>query len=137
MTILTATFILLMIFQFKHLLADYYWQTPRMYLNKGQPTGWFWPLTEHAGLHALFTGMIAFGFLTYYTHFTITDIQIISVVLAAFDFGTHFLTDRWKATRGRKPDQAQFWIDLGWDQMVHHIVGIIIVFYLIHVVGGF
>jgi hypothetical protein len=136
MTYLIATFILLVIFQFKHLLADYYWQTPRMYLNKGQPTGWFWPLTEHAGVHALFTFMIIFGFVTSLTSYVITDVQLLAMTAAGFDFITHFATDRWKATRPGGPDTPKFWIYLGWDQMIHHLVGIVIVFGTITTING-
>jgi hypothetical protein len=133
---ITTIFILLILFQFKHLLADYYWQTPRHYLNKGQSSGWFWPLAEHAGIHAMVTFSIIFGYLTFDTRMILSDIQLISLSAAGFDFITHFTTDRWKATRPGGPDTKEFWIYLGWDQMIHHIVGILIVFGVMMAIGG-
>jgi hypothetical protein len=115
----TEILVLLVLFQFKHLIADYYLQFPYMYLNKGKEQGWFWPLTHHANVHAAFT-LVIIGFYS----------QGILVPIGAmiFDFVTHFITDRWKATRGLSPDTEKFWINLGIDQMVHHIVGIIIIY---------
>lgn len=50
--------ILLIAFQIKHLIADYYLQFEYMYKNKGQVTGWFGPLKDHATIHAAGTGII-------------------------------------------------------------------------------
>ena len=111
--------ILLVAFQLKHLVADYYLQFPYMYENKGKPTGWVMPLVHHSEVHAAFTlfiiGLYAEG---------------IMIPLAAmlFDFTTHFITDRWKAIKKDGPDTSAFWYSLGIDQMVHHIVGILIIF---------
>lgn len=120
-------FILLIIFQIKHLIADYYLQYPYMYENKGKPKDWAWPLFEHSSMHGGFTlGIIA----SYMALFTITlgsDVILIAVGLATFDLVTHFCIDRWKATRKGGPDTKEFWVNLGIDQSLHHIVGIIII----------
>ena len=121
----TTILILLIAFQIKHLIADYYLQFPYMYENKGQKTGWFYPLMEHAGMHMAGTMIILIAYSVYKDS---QAIFITSMMLSLFDFITHFITDRWKATRGRKPDEKKFWTDLGIDQMVHHVVGIIIVY---------
>jgi hypothetical protein len=122
---------LLLVFQLKHLVVDYYLQTPRMYGNKGKPYGWFWPLVEHAGVHAVATFLILVFFFVLTSGFTLSDAQVVGATAAAFDFVTHFITDRWKATRKHSSREPQFWINLGWDQMIHHIVGILIVFWVV------
>ena len=122
--------ILALIFQIKHLLADYYQQTPYMYLNKGQPIGWEIPLALHAGIQASYTFVISAGYLLY-QNLAWSDILVLSFGFWVFDFVTHFVTDRWKATRKGGPDTPKFWIYLGWDQMIHHIVGLLIVYALV------
>ena len=122
----TTVFVLLIIFQIKHLIADYYLQFPYMYLNKGNPTGWFMPLFEHSFVHSVITFIIAYIYIWYIGSFNI----LIVFGVTLFDLLTHFVTDRWKATRGTTPNQEKFWTALGIDQMIHHIVSIIIVFVL-------
>ena len=115
-------FLLLLGFQLKHFLADYSLQFEYMYENKGRLSGWIKPLAHHSLVHATFTFFISVGFV---------GISI-ALALGAFDFITHFLTDRWKARKPEKCNQDNsFWINLGIDQMVHHTVGIIIT-YLIY-----
>jgi len=120
--------ILLLVFQIKHLLADYYLQFPYMYENKGKPTGWVEPLLDHAGVHAIFTAIIIGVYFDIYDVSNTLDHNILFFSIIVFDFVTHFITDRWKATRGRTPNESKFWTALGIDQMVHHTVGILIVF---------
>ena len=129
-----SIFILLVVFQFKHLIADYYLQFPYMYENKGKPgiTNWVRPLFDHSMVHATFTFFIIFGFLVGYLELSYDKALIIALFAGAFDFITHFLTDRWKATRKGGTDTASFWQNLGIDQMIHHLVGIIIVFGVIY-----
>ncbi len=113
--------ILLLAFQVKHLIADYYLQFPYMYENKGKPTGWMSPLTDHSFVHAAITGLIVAGFTANIT---------IALVAMMFDFVTHFVTDRIKAIQPEGPDTKRFWTNLGWDQLTHHTTGIIIIFYI-------
>lgn len=120
----TTILVLLIAFQLKHLIADYYLQFPYMYENKGAKKNWFWPLFDHTLVHAAGTVII----LSVYA-FTVSSISGFYIVpLATLDLATHFVTDRWKATRGRTPNESKFWYDLGIDQMVHHTVGILIVY---------
>jgi len=116
----TDVFVLLVLFQFKHLIADYYLQFPYMYENKGKESGWVRPLFDHAFVHTLMTFVIV-------AFFVPITLLYLAPLAAIFDFTTHFVTDRWKATRGVGPDTSKFWTNLGIDQMVHHLVGIIIV----------
>ncbi|MCK5536019.1 MAG: DUF3307 domain-containing protein [Bacteroidales bacterium] len=120
----TEILLLLLALQLKHLIADYYLQFQYMYENKGKEKGWFFPLFEHSGVHAGFTFII----LWVLGIFRIIDIEIETViVLSLFDWSTHFAIDRWKATQKDGPDTDKFWQYLGIDQMLHHIVGILIV----------
>ena len=113
--------ILLLMFQAKHLIADYYLQFPYMYMNKGKTNGWKLPLFDHSGIHAIFT-LVIVG--------VATANPLLAFLAMLFDFGTHFVTDRWKAIKKDGPDTSKFWYSLGIDQMVHHIVGIIIVYWI-------
>jgi hypothetical protein len=118
-------FWLFLAFQIKHLIADYYLQLPYMYENKGKPQGWIKPLFDHAFVHATGTMIIVgpYLILTFCQH----SFKIM-ITAAIFDLVTHFIIDRWKATRKGGPDIAIFWQYLGIDQMLHHIVGIIIIY---------
>jgi hypothetical protein len=120
-------FWLLLLFQVKHLIADYYLQLPYMYENKGKPRGWFKPLFDHAVVHATGTMIIVGPYLI------VTDYKYsftVMVILAFFDLVTHFIIDRWKATRKGGPNTPEFWQYLGIDQMLHHVVGILIIMVL-------
>ena len=119
-------FVLLIAFQVKHLVADYYLQLPFMYEGKGKSTNWTLPLTSHVMIHATITFTIAIIFVS---------IQGFSIWLPfiafSLDFTTHFIIDRWKATRRSQIDESQFWYNLGIDQMLHHLVGIGIIALLV------
>ena len=98
-----TVFLLLIIYQLKHLIADYYWQYPNMYLNKGKKTGWLIPLASHASVHAIMTYVIA----ACYDSFFMDGMHIGLVIgVTLFDFTTHFVVDRWKATQGVGPGPA-------------------------------
>ncbi len=114
-------FILLAVFQLKHLIADYFLQTPYMYLNKGAKKDWFIPLMSHSLVHGIFTFVIILAY---------NYSSKLAIFAFMFDVITHFITDRWKATQTYTPQQSQFWIALGIDQYIHHIVGIVIVAYI-------
>lgn len=80
--------LLLVLFQLKHFLADYPLQTPYM-LGKFKNTGWVLPLATHCGVHVLFTLTISL----FYTQ----DLTLISGLLI-LDFTVHFIMDRIKAS---------------------------------------
>lgn len=80
-------FLLLVIYQIKHFLADYPLQNGFM-LGKFKTVGWVKPLSAHCGVHALLTFIIAIFFINYE----------IAFCLAVFDFNTHFIMDRIKAS---------------------------------------
>jgi hypothetical protein len=80
-------FLLLVIYQFKHFLADFPLQGKYM-LGKFKP-GWAWvlPLLAHVGVHGVFTLVIASAFGCSY-----------ALRLALLDMAIHFIMDRIKAS---------------------------------------
>lgn len=116
-------FALLAIYQLKHFLADYVFQTEYM-LNKGK-RGWAWvaPLFCHVSVHALFTSVI------------VSFVNPSLWWLAWVDFAVHFTMDRIKASpnfMGRwQPSNKLFWWALGFDQMIHHLTHYFIIWMLV------
>lgn len=82
-----AIWILLVIYQLKHFVADYLLQGKYM-LGKFKTEGWVLPLLSHALVHGAFTFSIAYFYLGLRE----------SIMLAFFDTYIHFLVDRVKAS---------------------------------------
>lgn len=116
-------FQLLIIFQFKHYLADYVLQN-RYMLGKFKIRDWELPLLAHVSVH----GAMTFAICMFYVD------SSMSMTLAMFDMAVHFTVDRIKASPfmfGRyKPTQWIYWLVLGADQAMHHITHYIIIFVL-------
>jgi hypothetical protein len=94
--------ILLVVFQFKHFIADYPLQGKYM-LGKFKDKEWQLPLAAHCGVHFLFTFVISF--LTLYNNYRYIKgesqlglLIILSTGLALIDFKIHFIMDRIKAS---------------------------------------
>lgn len=87
---------LLIIFQFKHFIADYLLQNKYM-LGKFLKEGWFVPLASHCGVHWLFTFTIAFITSMYGDKRVFYSIMI-SAAIATMDFVIHMVMDRLKAS---------------------------------------
>lgn len=129
---MTEIFILLVVFQIKHYLADYPLQFSYMYTWKGMPTHWIAPLRDHAAVHAAMTLFITGVYIASKTpDMSTREAFAIIFAVSFFDGISHFIIDRWKATRGVGPDTEIFWYYLGIDQMLHHLVGIVIIYILI------
>jgi hypothetical protein len=143
-------FLLIAIFQLKHLVADYFCQTPFM-LQKFNITGWWRPLAAHCGVHAGFT-------------FIITAVALASsgfsfpwalpLICAILDFNVHMVMDRLKASPnllGRfkaltardfpmanaeeRRGNTLFWWSLGFDQMIHHLTDLAVVMIIAEALG--
>jgi len=112
---MSEIFILLIIFQIKHFLADFPMQGKYMLGKFKLGFDWIAPLGAHCLVHALFTALIVFWYLPPKDYW----------YLPVIDFVIHFIQDRIKASPnilGRwKPDNKYFWWALGQDQMVHHL----------------
>lgn len=122
---LIFVFGLLALFQFKHWLCDYRFQTAYM-LGKGKAgRDWIKPLAAHAGVHAYATLLcvVIFQIAAFLTFGLLTPAWL--MLLPAADFVVHFAVDRLKAapTLGGRwtPAQPQFWQALGADQAAHHL----------------
>lgn len=146
-----SIFILLIVYQIKHLLADYPLQGRYMLGKFKGGTDWIMPLLAHVGVHAAFTTVIALFYVPQH-----------AILLGALDATIHFIMDRIKAspnmlgrfqalskremmeviehfkyfeqfplsntTMQTKPQEVAkvksntyFWWSLGLDQMVHHL----------------
>lgn len=124
---LTILLILLVMFQLKHLLADFYMQqtTPEIWQNKGQPTGWFRWLLIH-GLHhaaATFVGLLVVCVAALDLYVISGETIVAAATMPALEVPIHMAIDRWKAVRGRSdgPDTEVFWTRLGIDQCLHQL----------------
>jgi hypothetical protein len=122
MDILATLFLLIVLYEVKHFVADYLLQTAWIYKGKTRP-GWSYviPLGVHAGLHALGSLVILLYFAPHLW------------MWAFFDFGTHFAMDRIKSSprllgRYSNTSKRAFWICVGIDQTVHHLVHYYIVY---------
>jgi hypothetical protein len=145
---ITSIFILLLVFQAKHFLADFPLQgwpwTPWM-LGKFRDEGWELPLAGHAGVHAAFTFLIVLAWQP--------AMWSLCVLLPVVDFVVHLTMDRIKADSqllgrwkslcrhdvavGQPVTEAQwrtnafFWWSLGLDQAIHHLTHYGIIYALV------
>lgn len=121
---LQTVFLLLVVFQIKHFIADFPLQG-RYMMRKVRP-GWEFivPLSFHCGVHAVLTLMVCLL------------VRPSFWWLAILDFIVHFVMDRIKSGPrylGRFNDisRSSYWIALGFDQMVHHLTHMYIVWVLL------
>lgn len=169
--------ILLILFQLKHFIADYPLQNEYM-LGKFKNTGWIKPLSAHCGVQAMFTYLIAVFALP-----NAPKSVGVALGLAALDFSIHFTMDRIKASpkmlgryesiskdqyrgliesqklaqsgadyiivpelvgeskrilkeiEGKFKSNKYFWWSLGFDQMIHHLTDVLIVFLIVKAAG--
>ena len=119
-------FYLLVLFQVKHFLADFPLQ--REYMLKKFSPNWdfFLPLCLHSGVHAVLSLCIVLAF-------GLTNLWW----LAILDFVIHFVMDRIKSGPrylGRFNDRSRpgYWNVLGFDQMVHHLTHMYLIWIMIH-----
>ena len=107
------TYLLFCLFT-KHLLLDFVYQPPYMWMNKGT-YGHFGGIL-HSGLHALATLWILLFVVDFYT----------AVLLAGAEYLVHYHMDWFKmwynARKGWKCNEhPQFWVLTGIDQWVHSL----------------
>jgi hypothetical protein len=138
---LETIFLLMVIYQIKHFVADYPMQNSYM-LQKFKPDWSFlFPLMAHAGVHSIFTLAICYGF---------SGSIVLSLQMAILDLVIHFVMDRIKAgpkylgrykalaashyeysTPEQKFGNKMFWLSLGVDQMAHHLTHYYIIYKLV------
>ena len=117
-------FFLLVVFQLKHFVADFPLQNRYMLQKKKTDWSFIPPLASHCAIHALLTLVLVLW------------LEPRLWWLGLVDFFVHFTMDRIKAGPrylGRFSDvsKSSFWIALGFDQMVHHLTHIYIIWALV------
>lgn len=121
---LAAFLMLSVVFQLKHFLADFPLQTQYMLQKSKSDWEFVVPLLVHSVVHALMTLMI------------VLVVNSSLWWLAVCDLTIHFVMDRFKSGPrylGRFMDvrKSSFWITLGFDQMVHHLTHLWIIWMLV------
>ncbi|MCB0385952.1 MAG: DUF3307 domain-containing protein [Bdellovibrionales bacterium] len=124
-TPLGFAFLLLVIYQVKHFLADFPLQ--REYMLQKTKAGWdfFTPLAVHCLVHGILTLVIVLVLAPHLWWLMIVDVVI------------HFFMDRIKSGprylgRFHDKSKAAYWNCFGFDQMVHHLTHFYIVWVIIH-----
>ena len=116
-------FLLLIIFQLKHFLADFPLQGKYMLGKFKDGTEWILPLLAHVSVHGAFTLGIALIF-----NSSMWWIFLIDMII-------HFTMDRIKASKnilGRfKIEDKRFWWSLGFDQAIHHLTHYFLIYLLL------
>lgn len=119
-------FLLLIIFQIKHYMADFLLQGTYMLGKFKGGTEWIIPLSAHCFVHMTFTFIILI-------YFSMSSLWY----LAAIDFILHFVMDRIKASPniwGRYNfENKKYWYALGFDQMFHHLTHYFIIWRIVTV----
>lgn len=113
-TLLTALLI-------KHFIWDFWYQPPYMWQNKG--TLGHWGGIAHSGIHAVSTYFILGAFTANYP---------MALMLAAFEFVSHYLTDYAKMNINRfkgwgPTTHNEFWQLTGFDQLIHQLTYVVII----------
>lgn len=95
---IVAVFLLLALYQLKHVLADYFLQNSYM-MGKFKAKGWALPLAHHCLVHALFTDVIAgTALILLYPGRPMIWALGTGCALGSFDFLIHFAMDRIKTS---------------------------------------
>ncbi len=123
----TFLLILLVIFQIKHLVADFILQTGWMVRTKGiygHPGG-----IVHAGLHAVLTAGILL--LT-----PLAPLSLALIVLGEFVLHYHldWFKDRVLKKQGYTAHQKEFWTLAGLDQFAHQLSYVLILYLVVRLV---
>lgn len=128
-----------MLFVFKHFVCDFLLQTPYM-LGKSKPVDWVKPLAAHCAVHvagtyvilALMAAYVAIAYAPLYERMVDNTAPLFVVLLLLSEFVIHFVMDRVKASPnmwGRwGPSDKNFWVALGFDQAVHALTYIVMVY---------
>ena len=121
---MTQVFLLFILFQIKHFIADFPLQREYMLRKTIKDWGFLLPLATHCAVH----GVLTFAILMYFR----PDLWWLALV----DFLIHFVMDRIKSGpnylgRFNDPEQSSYWNVLGFDQMVHHLTSLLMIWLMI------
>jgi hypothetical protein len=173
---ITTIFLLLLLFQFKHFIADYPLQGEYM-LGKFKDKGWILPLFAHVGVHGAFTFIISMfvapwpiaiglAYMDMFIHFFMDRLKASPYYLGKFkamsanefkDMGAkqqeldkamfasmddpaavpgtilkavHDRAEYLQDAKKQKLHNKLFWMALGFDQMVHHLTDLLVIYIL-------
>lgn len=111
---LQTALILLILLQSKHVIGDFFLQTPRMlvdrnrYLHLGR--------AQHAGIHAVLSGV---------SLLIVGAPPIFTVIICAIELALHYHIDFFKGrisdAAGHTPADAGYWRAFGLDQLAHQL----------------
>lgn len=115
-------YILLIMLTLKHFLADFVYQPPFQWKNKG--TYGHIGGVLHSGQHILLTGFIL-GF------YPVSWLTILGI--CSFEFLIHYHMDwfkmRYNAYKGWSANtHNEFWVLMGFDQLIHSLTYILIIY---------
>lgn len=140
-TLVSRIALLVLLVGLKHFLAD--WQFQTKWMVSGKRRGGFRfviPLSVHAGIHGLLMFYTLFSFILLviiplpWENASVVFPWRIVIALSVFDFSSHFIIDKWKATmeklipsnNGSK--KHKYWVGLMvLDQAAHAVVYLIII----------
>lgn len=142
-------FVLLVVFQCKHWLADYPLQRRWMLGKFRSDWGFVFPLLAHVAVHGFMTFWIsAIALSALRSDFW--NPQPVALLLAFFDMTIHFVMDRIKAspkylgryktltaetaktaTDAQWRSNDRFWWSMGFDQSIHHLTHYAIIWWLV------
>jgi hypothetical protein len=107
---------LLLVFAFKHFIADFVMQTNWIARGKERSEGWFAPLAVHVCCHAVLTLAIALAVAPRLWWLALVDLVV------------HWVIDRAKTLTGYhggwSVEKAQYWWLMGFDQFLHQVTNI-------------
>ena len=106
--------ILVLLFQVKHLLADFVWQTGWMVSNKGlygHPGG-----IVHAGLHGLLTVPVLI-----WTPMSVGTVLAVAAVESVLHYHIDWIKDRLLTRSAWTPRDKGYWRLTGLDQFAHQL----------------
>lgn len=105
---------LLVLFQIKHMFADYFLQTPKMLTGRGQY--WHMGRAQHASVHLV-------GSVLVLVPFGLPIALVVMLIVA--EWIVHFNIDwgkaRYSDARQHTPTDAGFWQAAGADQALHQL----------------
>lgn len=152
---INAIFILLIVYQLKHFLADYPFQTPYMLGKFKEHPHYILPLLCHVAVHGMFTfiivGMVrpnyapAMALLDMVVHFVMDRVKASPTMLGRYKAITkeeYIAYDRMRLFDKTNPEAAKnaeaklrsnvyFWWALGLDQGVHHLTHYLIIYLVV------
>lgn len=132
------------VFQVKHYLADYIFQTPWMIKKFAPGNQWIVPMAVHCLVHFVFTASIAsfyvpvsyalaLGYIDFMIHFVMDRIKVHPKLLGrwkALDADSYVVAKRYDDKKRLKSNQF-FWYALGFDQMIHHLTDLLIIYFIL------